>query len=160
VEVELQMLQICNDESYRINKGRIVRISNYSHAVSTIMDETHKVAITRLGERIRVADTAEIAGYSSRLGPHATDTVRHAISDPFPRAETSSRRKAGSAFSPHMHSSHTAFTSPKLRCRGGQCVTQKVGGMRSSALPWPPSLFHTGWSALSPRLHLKLLPEF
>jgi D-amino-acid dehydrogenase len=52
---------------------------------STIMDETHKVAITRLGDRIRVAGTAEIAGYSHRLGPHATDTVRHVIGDLFPQ---------------------------------------------------------------------------
>ncbi len=52
---------------------------------STIMDETHKVAITRLGDRIRVAGTAEIAGYSNRLGPHATDTVRHVIGDLFPK---------------------------------------------------------------------------
>ena len=52
---------------------------------STIMDETHKVAITRLGDRIRVAGTAEIAGYSGRLGPHATDTVRHVVSDLFPK---------------------------------------------------------------------------
>ncbi|OSP56575.1 D-amino acid dehydrogenase [Pseudoruegeria sp. SK021] len=52
---------------------------------STIMDETHKVAITRLGDRIRVAGTAEIAGYSNRLGPHATDTVRHVIGDLFPQ---------------------------------------------------------------------------
>jgi D-amino-acid dehydrogenase len=51
---------------------------------STIMDETHKVAITRLGDRIRVAGTAEIAGYSGRLGPHATDTVKHVIGDLFP----------------------------------------------------------------------------
>ncbi|MCB1313391.1 MAG: D-amino acid dehydrogenase [Sedimentitalea sp.] len=52
---------------------------------STIMDETHKVAITRLGDRIRVAGTAEIAGYSERLGPHATDTVKHVIGDLFPK---------------------------------------------------------------------------
>ena len=52
---------------------------------STIMDETHKVAITRLGDRIRVAGTAEIAGYSDRLGPHATDTVKYVISDLFPK---------------------------------------------------------------------------
>jgi D-amino-acid dehydrogenase len=51
---------------------------------STIMDETHKVAITRLGDRIRVAGTAEIAGYSDRLGPNATATVRHVIDDLFP----------------------------------------------------------------------------
>ena len=52
---------------------------------STLMDETHKVAITRLGDRIRVAGTAEIAGYSNRLGPHATDTVKHVIGDLFPK---------------------------------------------------------------------------
>jgi D-amino-acid dehydrogenase len=51
---------------------------------STIMDETHKVAITRLGDRIRVAGTAEIAGYNNRLGPHATSTVRYVIEDLFP----------------------------------------------------------------------------
>ena len=52
---------------------------------STIMDETHKVAITRLGDRIRVAGTAEIAGYDNHLGPHATDTVRYVINDLFPK---------------------------------------------------------------------------
>jgi D-amino-acid dehydrogenase len=34
---------------------------------STIMDETHKVAVTRLGDRIRVGGTAELAGYSLAL---------------------------------------------------------------------------------------------
>ncbi len=52
---------------------------------STIMDETHKVGITRLGDRIRVAGQAEIAGYSGRLGPHATDTVRYVVNDLFPK---------------------------------------------------------------------------
>ena len=32
--------------------------------VSTVMDESYKVAITRLGDRIRVGGTAEISGYS------------------------------------------------------------------------------------------------
>ena len=35
--------------------------------VSTVMDETYKVAITRLGDRIRVGGTAEISGYDLRL---------------------------------------------------------------------------------------------
>lgn len=61
-------------------------VTDDAHAPqSTIMDETHKVAITRLGDRIRVAGTAEIAGYSNRLGPHATDTVRNVIGDLFPK---------------------------------------------------------------------------
>ena len=52
---------------------------------STIMDETHKVAITRLGDRIRVAGQAEIIGYNSKLGKTATDTVRYVVSDLFPK---------------------------------------------------------------------------
>ena len=52
---------------------------------STIMDETHKVAITRLGDRIRVAGQAEIIGYNRKLGKTATDTVRYVVSDLFPK---------------------------------------------------------------------------
>ncbi len=67
---------------------------------STIMDETHKVAITRLGDRIRVAGTAEIAGYSGRLGPHATDTVRHVISDLFPKGGDISKAEGWTGLRP------------------------------------------------------------
>ena len=67
---------------------------------STIMDETHKVAITRLGDRIRVAGTAEIAGYSGRLGPHATDTVRYVISDLFPQGGDVSKAEGWTGLRP------------------------------------------------------------
>ncbi|PZX17694.1 D-amino-acid dehydrogenase [Palleronia aestuarii] len=67
---------------------------------STIMDETHKVAITRLGDRIRVAGTAEIAGYSNRLGPHATDTVRHVIGDLFPKGGDLSKAEGWTGLRP------------------------------------------------------------
>jgi len=67
---------------------------------STIMDETHKVAITRLGDRIRVAGTAEIAGYSNRLGPHATDTVKHVTSDLFPKGGDISKAEGWTGLRP------------------------------------------------------------
>ena len=67
---------------------------------STIMDETHKVAITRLGDRIRVAGQAEIAGYSGRLGPHATDTVRYVVNDLFPRGGDLSRAEGWTGLRP------------------------------------------------------------
>lgn len=67
---------------------------------STIMDETHKVAITRLGDRIRVAGTAEIAGYSNRLGPHATNTVRHVIGDLFPKGGDLSKAEGWTGLRP------------------------------------------------------------
>jgi len=54
--------------------------------VSTLMDETHKVAITRLGDRIRVAGQAEIIGYNHGTRRTAFDTVRHVVADLFPKA--------------------------------------------------------------------------
>ncbi|WP_338845348.1 D-amino acid dehydrogenase [Massilia sp. W12] len=52
---------------------------------STVMDETFKVAITRLGDRIRVGGTAEIAGYDLRLHEARRATLVHSVSDLFPR---------------------------------------------------------------------------
>ena len=52
---------------------------------STIMDETHKVAVTRLGDRIRVGGTAELAGYSLALREARRATLEHVVTDLFPR---------------------------------------------------------------------------
>ncbi len=52
---------------------------------STIMDETHKVAVTRLGDRIRVGGTAELAGYSLNLREARRGTLNHVVTDLFPR---------------------------------------------------------------------------
>ena len=52
---------------------------------STVMDETHKVAVTRLGDRIRVGGTAELAGYDLRLHEARRRTLEHVVSDLFPR---------------------------------------------------------------------------
>lgn len=52
---------------------------------STIMDETHKVAVTRLGDRIRVGGTAELAGYSEALRAPRRATLDHVVSDLFPK---------------------------------------------------------------------------
>ncbi len=52
---------------------------------STVMDESYKVAITRLGDRIRVGGTAEISGYSSSLDAARRATLDHSLTDMFPR---------------------------------------------------------------------------
>jgi D-amino-acid dehydrogenase len=58
---------------------------------STIMDETHKVAVTRLGERIRVGGTAELAGYDLGLHEARQRTLEHVVTDLFPRGGDVSR---------------------------------------------------------------------
>ena len=63
-----------------------VRIKDPDAApVSTVMDESYKVAITRLGGRIRVGGTAEISGYSNRLDTARQATLDHSLTDLFPR---------------------------------------------------------------------------
>ncbi|MFC5413681.1 D-amino acid dehydrogenase [Dongia soli] len=52
--------------------------------VSTIMDETYKVALTRLGDRIRVGGTAELAGYNLKLRVPRRQTLEHVVTDLFP----------------------------------------------------------------------------
>ena len=62
-----------------------VPISDARHAPeSTIMDETHKVAVTRLGDRVRVGGTAELAGYSLQLRESRRGTLNHVLTDLFP----------------------------------------------------------------------------
>ncbi|KQQ35027.1 amino acid dehydrogenase [Rhizobium sp. Leaf306] len=51
---------------------------------STIMDETYKIAITRLGDRIRVGGMAEISGYTNDLGAPRRRTLEHSVTDLFP----------------------------------------------------------------------------
>ncbi len=52
--------------------------------VSTVMDETFKVAITRLGDRIRVGGTAELAGFSQTLRGPRRATLERSLADLFP----------------------------------------------------------------------------
>lgn len=51
--------------------------------VSTVMDETFKVAITRLGDRIRVGGMAEIAGFDRDLPAARRATLEHSVEDLF-----------------------------------------------------------------------------
>ena len=52
--------------------------------VSSIVDEDYKVALTRLGSRIRVAGTAEVGGFDSSLRPGRLATIQHVLADLFP----------------------------------------------------------------------------
>jgi len=53
--------------------------------VSTILDETYKIAITRFEQRIRVGGMAEIVGFNTRLLPPRRETLEMVVRDLFPR---------------------------------------------------------------------------
>ena len=52
---------------------------------STIMDETHKVAVTRLGDRIRVGGMAQLSGFDLNLDERRRATLEFVVNDLFPR---------------------------------------------------------------------------
>ncbi len=62
-----------------------VPIANAAKAPeSTIMDETHKVAVTRLGDRIRVGGTAQLSGFDLQLDKGRRSTLEFVVTDLFP----------------------------------------------------------------------------
>ncbi|WP_441004545.1 D-amino acid dehydrogenase [Pseudocolwellia agarivorans] len=64
-----------------------IPIEDYSAAPeSTIMDETYKVAITRLGDQIRVGGTAEITSYNLALTEKRRKNIEFSVADLFPHA--------------------------------------------------------------------------
>ena len=54
--------------------------------VSTLLDESFKVAITRLGDRIRVGGMAELSGFSTNLPEKRRDTLEYSVGSLFPAA--------------------------------------------------------------------------
>lgn len=66
-------------------------IRNESAApASTVLDETWKVALTRLGGRVRVGGMAELAGNDLGLNPRRRETLEMVVNSLFPQAGDSS----------------------------------------------------------------------
>lgn len=59
-------------------------INSAAAPISTVMDETYKVAITRLDDRIRVGGMAELAGFDLSLNPRRRETLEMVLSGLFP----------------------------------------------------------------------------
>ena len=54
--------------------------------VSTLVHESHQVAITRLGNRVRVAGIAQLCGFDGTLPPAHRATLERALTGLFPGA--------------------------------------------------------------------------
>ncbi|MGB4811269.1 MAG: D-amino acid dehydrogenase [Methylophilaceae bacterium] len=61
-------------------------INGDASPISTVMDETYKVAITRFDQRIRVGGMAELAGYDLSLNPRRRETLEMVLNGLFPKA--------------------------------------------------------------------------
>ena len=90
-------------------------IDEAASPVSTVMDETYKVAITRLGDRIRVGGTAELAGYSTRLRTPRRRTLEHSVTDLFPQGADISQAKFWTGLRPMTPDGPPVIGPTKLR---------------------------------------------
>jgi D-amino-acid dehydrogenase len=61
-------------------------INSAAAPISTVMDETYKVAITRFDNRIRVGGMAELAGFDLSLNPRRRETLEMVLNGLFPDA--------------------------------------------------------------------------
>jgi D-amino-acid dehydrogenase len=68
--------------------------------VSTVLDETYKVAITRFDQRIRVGGMAEIAGHDLSLNPLRRETLEMVVGDLFPQGGDPSRAELWTGLRP------------------------------------------------------------
>ncbi|MDB5369042.1 MAG: D-amino acid dehydrogenase small subunit [Roseomonas sp.] len=113
---------------------------------STVMDETYKIAITRLGDRIRVGGTAEIAGFDTRLHEERKQTLLHSVRDLYPQGGAYEQAKFWTGFRP-MTPDGTPIIGPTkfpklflntghgtlgwtMSCGSGKLAADLVGGQR------------------------------
>jgi D-amino-acid dehydrogenase len=59
-------------------------VNEGSAPISTVLDETYKIAITRFDDRIRVGGMAEIVGFDKSLRQARRETLEHCVNDLFP----------------------------------------------------------------------------
>ena len=114
--------------------------------VSTVMDESYKVAITRLGDRIRVGGTAEISGYSNSLDAARQATLDHSLTDLFPNGGDLSKATFWSGLRPmtpdgppiigatrysnlHLNTGHGTL-GWTMACGSGRVLADQISGRK------------------------------
>ncbi len=68
-------------------------INSAAAPISTVMDETYKVAITRFDDRIRVGGMAELAGFDLSLNPRRRETLEIVLNGLFPNGGDTSQSR-------------------------------------------------------------------
>lgn len=114
--------------------------------VSTILDETYKIAITRFDNRIRVGGMAEIAGFSKTLNPQRRATLEMVVNDLFPGAGNTAQATFWTGLRP-MTPDGTPIVGPTpmrnlflntghgtlgwtMSCGSGQLLSDLISGKR------------------------------
>ena len=117
---------------------------------STVMDETYKIAITRLGDRIRVGGMAEISGFTADLPAARRRTLEHSVGDLFPGGDLAKATfwsglrpmtpdgtpviGATSVRGLYLNTGHGTL-GWTMSCGSARHITQVIGGRKTDLAP-------------------------
>lgn len=121
-------------------------VDESSSPESTVMDETYKVAITRLGNRIRVGGTAEVGSYEVKLVPNRRAALDRSLTDLFPKGGDISRATFWSGLRPmtpdgppiigptrldnlHLNTGHGTL-GWTMACGAARVVSDQIAGLK------------------------------
>ena len=107
-------------------------VNSDASPVSTVLDETYKVAITRFDNRIRLGGMAELSGYQIQLNPARRETLEIVLNDLFPQGGDVSRATFWSGLRPM-----TPDSTPIIGYSGFDNLTLNTG---HGTLGWTMSL--------------------
>ncbi|VYU77572.1 D-amino acid dehydrogenase [Metakosakonia massiliensis] len=119
--------------------------------VSTILDETYKIAITRFDKRIRVGGMAEIVGFNTELREPRRETLRMVVQDLFPSGGHIEQATFWTGLRPMtpdgtpivgrapfknlwLNTGHGTL-GWTMACGSGQLISDLISG-RTPAIPW------------------------
>lgn len=141
---------------------------------STVLDETYKIALTRLGQRIRVGGMAELAGFDLRLDPRRRATLEKVARELFPGGETSlatfwtglrpmtpdGTPLVGATSVPHLYLNTGHGTLGwTMACGSGQLLADLIMGRRPAISTEGLALDrYAGAAARTPRRHATTAP--
>lgn len=121
-------------------------VREQSAPVSTILDETYKIAITRFDNRIRVGGMAEIVGYDKSLRQARRETLELCVNDLFPSGGDTSKASFWTGLRP-MTPDGTPIVGPStlpnlflntghgtlgwtMSCGSGQLLSDLISGKK------------------------------
>ncbi len=124
--------------------------------LGTLADESYKVVVTRLGDRIRAAGTAELAGYDLVLRRSRLETIEHVVRDLFPGAGDFARAERWCGLRPMTPDNPPVLGSTSFKnlflntghgtqgwtmaCGSGKVLADMVSGIRPAVAPQDYSL--------------------
>jgi D-amino-acid dehydrogenase len=127
---------------------------------SGVMDERYKVAISRLGNRVRVSGSAEIGGQPSEKRPGAIQTLYKVLHDWFPgaaqHANTGSAVQEWKGARPMLPDGRRCWVPPACPACGSTSATAPAAGRwraaaparwRTSCPPGPPRWTSMAWAS-------------